>query len=292
MHYATLVAILASTSLTLGLYFLKRQAERLPSLEGGWRLSAWRAFVHDPLWVFGVALETGGYGLYLLALRAAPLSIVHTALNGGVALFVLFAVLGLGERVRPLEWLGVSAVTAGLIALSASWSSDGVGGTVAHGVVPFSFVLVTLAGLALVADPSPRRAVGLSVTSGLTLGLGSVYAKGLANANSLAAAFGSVDLLLTFAANLIGFAVMQAALQAGRGIVVVPIFSTLSNLVPIIGGIVVYGEGLPEHGPAAILRPLAFVLALGGAALLAGFGEPAVPPTAEHRPQLEEASSR
>jgi drug/metabolite transporter (DMT)-like permease len=252
MHYATLVAILASTSLSVGLYFLKRQAERLPSLEGGWRLSAWRAFVHDPLWLFGVALETGGYGLYLLALRAAPLSIVHTALNGGVALFVLLAVVGLGERVRPLEWLGVSAVTAGLVALSASWSGDGVGDTVANRIVPFSVVLMAVAGLALVVDPSPGRAIGLSVTSGLTLGLGSVYAKALANAASLAAALGSVNLLLTFAANLIGFAVMQAA----------------------------------------ILRPLAFVLALGGAALLAGFGEPAVPPTAERGSQLEEVSSR
>ncbi len=281
MHYATLVAILASTSLSVGLYVLKRQAERLPSLQGGWRLSAWWAFIRDPLWLFGVALETGGYGLYLLALRAAPLSVVHTAMNGGIALFAVLAVVGLGERVRPLEWLGVSTVTAGLVALGASLSNAGPGDTVGHGIFLFSFALVALAGIALVADRSPRRPIGLSVSSGLAFGLGSVYAKGLANAESLAAAVGSVDLLLTLAANLIGFVVMQAALQAGRGVVVVPIFSTLSNLVPIIGGIVVYGESLPAHGPAAILRPLAFALAVGGAVLLAGFGEPAEPHAAE-----------
>jgi multidrug transporter EmrE-like cation transporter len=292
MYDATLLAILASTSLTTGLYFLKRQADRHPSLAGGWRLSAWWALIRDPVWLFGLVLQIGGFALYLIALRGAPLSVVHTALNGGVACFVLLAVVGLGERPRPLEWLGVSAVSAGLVALGLSSSNDGAGNSVAHGTLPFSLVLVGLAWLALLLDPTRRRAIGLSVASGLTLGLGSVYAKELANADSVAAALGSVDLLVTFAANLIGFAVMQAALQAGRGVVVVPIFSTLSNLVPIIGGIVVYGEWLPQHGPAAILRPLAFVLALGGAALLAGAGGSATSTLVEHGAQVEQASSR
>ncbi len=292
MYDATLLAILASTSLTAGLYFLKRQGDRHPSLAGGWRLSVWWALFRDPLWLFGLVLQIGGFALYLAALRGAPLSLVHTALNGGVACFVLLAVAGLGERLHPLEWLGVSAVTAGLVALGLSSSSGGAGNSVAHGIVPFSLVLVGLSWFALLLDPTPRRAVGLSVASGLTLGLGSVYAKELANADSMAAALGSIDLLLTFAANLIGFAVMQAALQAGRGAIVVPVFSTLSNLVPIIGGIVVYGEWLPQHGSAAFLRPLAFVLALGGAALLAGGGEAAAPMVADRGAHLEQARSR
>ena len=281
MYTATLLAVLASTALTVGLYFLKREAERLPSLRGGWRIAAWWAFARDPWWVFGVALQTAGYGLYLLALRGAPLAVVHTALNGGVAFFVVLAVVGLGEHVRPLEWLGVAAVTAGLVALSVSLSGDTVGSVVAQAIVPFSAALVGLSLLALLVDPTPHRAAGLSVASGLMLGLASVYAKALANAESLAAAVGSIDLVLTLAANVVGFALMQAALQAGRGVVVVPVFSTLSNLVPIVVGIVVYGERLPVHGAAAVLRPLAFALALGGAALLAGFGEPSVPPLPE-----------
>jgi hypothetical protein len=34
----------------------------------------------------------------------------------------------------------------------------------------------------------------------------------------------------------------------------------------------VFGETLPTEEPAAVLRPLAFTLAILGAALLAGFG--------------------
>ena len=271
--------------MTVGLYVMKRQAERLPSLDGGWRLSAWAAFVRNPLWLLGVALQTGGYGLYLAALRAAPLSVVHTALNGGIVLFVLLAVVGLGERLRASEWLGVACITAGLIALGLSFADGGAPTATARGTLPFSLALIALSVLALVADSAPGRAIGLSIACGLTLGLASVFAKALAGAASLAAAVCSPDLALTLAANLAGFAFMQAAFQVGRGVVVMPIFSTLSNVVPIAGGILLYGEWRPHTGVSGMLRLLAFLLAIGGAALLAGVG--ARPPH-----QAEPARSR
>lgn len=285
MYFAVLLAVVSSVAFSVGFYFMKRQAERLPALGGGWRPAAWRAFVRDPLWLLGVALQTGGYGLYLTALRAAPLSVVHTALSGGVALFVLLAVVGLGERLRASEWLGVLCVIAGLIVLGLSLADSPAPNAVARGTVTFSLVLIGLAVAALAGDPAPGRAIGLSIACGLALGLASVFAKSLAAAESLAAALWSHDLLLTLVANLVGFALMQAALQVGRGVVVVPIFSTLSNVVPVVGGIVLYGEWMPRAGAAAILRPLAFLLAIGGAALLAGVAEQ---PTR----QLEQARSR
>ena len=277
MFFAPLLAVVASSALSVGLYLMKRQAERLPSLQGGWHLAAWWAFIRDPLWVLGVALQTGGYGLYLTALRAAPLSVVHTALNGGIVLFVLLAVVGLGERVRAVEWLGVSCVVLGLIALGASLTGDAPAAASAQGMVFFATAVVGLALLALAIDASPGRAIGLSIATGLFLGLASVFAKTLVAADSLAAALSSRPLWLTLGANIVGFILMQGALQAGRGVVVVPLFSTLSNLVPIVGGILLYGEWEAAPTGAAALRPLAFVLALGGGALLAGFGEHASP---------------
>ena len=275
MYLATLLAILASTAMTVGLFLMKREADRLPSLDGGWRLRAWWAFFHNPWWVFGVVLQIVGYGLYLTALRDAPLSVVHTALNGGIAFFVVLAVLFLGERVRPLEWVGVGTVVAGLIVLSGCLSESAGAAHTAHGTLAFSVVLVIVAGFALAVDRAPGRAIGLSIASGLTLGLAGIYAKALAGADSLAAAVHSTDLLLTLGANMAGFALMQGALQAGRGVIVVPIFSVLSNLVPIAGGIIVYGEAFLGNGRTAVLRPLAFTLALGGAALLGVLGESA-----------------
>jgi len=280
---ATGVAALASAVLTVGLYYMKREAERLPSLGGGWRAAAWWAFVRDPWWMLGVVLQIVGYALYLVALRGAPLSVVHTALNAGVAFFVVLAVFGLGERLHGLEWAGVVAVVAGLIALGASLSGESVSTPSPHSAGAFSLALVLAAVAAAALDRTPGRALGLSVASGLILGLGGIFAKQLANAPSLSAALSSLALLLTLATNMTGFALMQGAMQTGRGIVVVPIFSVLSNLVPIIGGIVVYSEPLVAEGSAGILRPLAMLLALAGAGVLGARGEVDVPARAGMR---------
>jgi multidrug transporter EmrE-like cation transporter len=272
MLYASALAVLASTLLTVGLYFLKREAERLPSLGGGWRLAAWWAFIRNGWWLFGLLLQIAGYGFYLLSLRAAPLSIVHAVLNGGIALFVVFAVLGLGEHPKPVEWFAVGVITVSLIILSLSLASAPAVSRAEHGTLAFSLAVLVLAALALLLDRRPNRAIGLSTASGLVLGLAAVYAKGLASGIGLTADAG-LHLLLTIAANLVGFAMMQAAFQRSRGVVVVPLLAALSNLVPIVGGILVFGEALPSQEPAAVLRPLAFTLAILGAALLAGFGE-------------------
>jgi drug/metabolite transporter (DMT)-like permease len=274
MYVASTLAVMASVAMTVGLYLMKQQAERLPPLLGGWRLPAWWGFVRDPWWLLGALLQVIGFALYFAALRGAPLSVVHTAMNGGVALFVLMAVVGLGERPRPFEWVGVGCVSAGLIALGVSLADNPPASAVAHGTLPFSVVLVVLSVVALATGPHPGSGIGLSIASGLMFGLADVFAKGLAGAESFAAAMWSYNLELTVAANLIGFALMQAAMQVGRGVVVVPIFSTLSNVVPIIGGLLVYREW-ETAGASAGLRPLAFVLAIGGAALLAVFGEQA-----------------
>src|SRR5262249_2105189 len=153
-----LLAVVASSALSTGLYVMKRQAERLPSLQGGWRWAAWWAFICDPLWLLGVALQVCGYGLYLTALRGAALSVVHTALNGGIVLFVLLAVAGLGERVRPVEWLGVSCVVLGLIALGVSLTADAPPNASVHGILLFAVAVVGLAVLGLALDASPGRA--------------------------------------------------------------------------------------------------------------------------------------
>jgi drug/metabolite transporter (DMT)-like permease len=276
---ATALAALSSMAMTVGLFLLKRQAERLPSLGGGWRPSAWWAFVHDPWWLAGLGLQTVGYGMYLAALRGAPLSVVHTALNAGVAVFVVLAVVGLGERVRGWEWVGVTAVVAGMVALGASLSGTTESAQPPHGTAVFSLAHLGMAAAVLALDRAPGRAIGLSVACGFMLGLSGIFAKELANASSLSAALSSADLFLTLATNMVGFALMQGAMQVGRGVVVVPIFSVLSNLVPIIGGMLVYGEPLCGDGVAGLLRPLAIVLALAGAALLAGLGEVEAPPS-------------
>jgi multidrug transporter EmrE-like cation transporter len=272
MYGALAFAVAASVSMSTGLYLMKREVDRVAARGAGRGPASWRVLARNPWWIAGVALQPVGYALYMVALASAPLSVVHVMLNGGIVLFVLLAVLRLGERAERFEWAGVALIVVALLLLGTSDPPIDPAHPLARRLPSFSLVVVALSALALVLDGSARRPVGLSVASGLMLGLGSVFAKTVTSAPSLTAAMAGFRLPLTAAANVVGFVLMQAALQAGRGVVVMPLFSGLSNLVPIVGGMVVFGESLPDHGPGVLSRPVAFALAIGGGVLLGAFG--------------------
>lgn len=268
------LSALASALLSLGLYLMKLRAPELPALGSGFRWTTWRAFLRDKLWLSGLLLQTFGYALYFAVLRYAPLSLVHTALTGGLVLFLLLAVFWLGEHAGVREWAGGLLVTAGLVLLGLSLDEQS-----SHGPSPvylggFVGACALVAALALVLDRQPHRPVGTSIASGLLLGLAAVFAKLLATTDSFTRALSSAPLWLTLGANIGGFALMQSALQNGRGVVVVPIFAMLSDVVPIVAGIILFGETLPREQPEATFRLLAFVLALTGGGLLATTSEP------------------
>jgi drug/metabolite transporter (DMT)-like permease len=222
-----------------------------------------------------------GYGLYFAMLRLAPLSLVHTALTGGLVLFLLLSVFLLGEKAGVREWSGGLAVTAGLVCLGLSLDDEASTAPARADLWSFAVASVALAAVAVVLDRQPGRPIGTSIASGVVLGMAAVFAKLLAAASSLTEALSSSALWLTLGANIAGFALMQSALQNGRGVVVVPIFSVLSDLVPILAGVLVLHEGLPHEPAAAALRILAFGLAIGGTALLATATDPGLHPPSE-----------
>jgi hypothetical protein len=87
--------------------------------------------------------------------------------------------------------------------------------------------------------------------------------------------------LLAWALTLIpAFIMLQAALQRGMAVVVVPIVAGLSQLVPILGGMIALNEPFPESTALSALRVLAFVLILGATVVLARTAEEPSPPTA------------
>jgi hypothetical protein len=248
MNPALAIAVAASASMSTGAFLMKRQIDRLSAPNGERRAVPWSAVLRDPRWQLGVALQP----------------------------VVFLAVIGLGERARPLEWAGVFLIIVALLVLGAA-AVDAPLSSSAHGLPAFSLGVLGLAALAFLVDRSPRRPLGLSVASSLVLGLGSVFAKTLTSAPSFVAALQSSALVATAAANVVGFALMQTALAAGRGVVVMPVLSGLSNLVPIVAAVVVFGESMSSDGAGAVLRPLAFGLTILGAGLLGGFGADAEP---------------
>jgi hypothetical protein len=71
-------------------------------------------------------------------------------------------------------------------------------------------------------------------------------------------------------ANIFGMVMLQNSFHSARAIIAMPLSGALSNIVPIIGGMIVFGERLPTGSIAAAMRIGAFLLTVAAGAMLAG----------------------
>ena len=66
---------------------------------------------------------------------------------------------------------------------------------------------------------------------------------------------------------------LQNSFHQARGIITMPLSGALSNLVPIVGGMLAFGERLPNDPIAAAMRVAAFVLTIAASTALAASEE-------------------
>ena len=267
----------ASVLLAIGLAMMKSRGAALPAARGAGLFGAIGRWLSDPIWLGGLALQTGGYVIYLVALSGAPVSMLAVTMQGGIALFVLVAVWFLGERANPREWIGIAGIVGAIFLLGLSLP----GGSTASTLDPPRLVLLSVAAaiaalLTFLAERRHPAGVASAIASGLAFGMGSLYAKALVGILApLPMTAVAVTLLTTpwtylaVAANLTGLVLLQNSFHAARGIIVMPLSSACSNIVPILGGIIAFGERLPTAGGPAALRLAAFGLTILSGGLLA-----------------------
>lgn len=272
------LGLLASLLLACGLMMMKVRAHALPMARGRGTLGAVMAWIRDPVWIGGLAVQAAGYALYMVALAGAPVSMMAVAMQGGIVLFVVLAVAFLGERARVWEWLGIGAFVVAALMLAGSLDAGAVQGPLDAGALALTSVVAVAIMLVLLAARRLRRSGAASaIASGIALGFASLYTKPLADrlagASDLAA-LGAILLAspytyLTIAANVAGLVMLQNSFAMGRGIIAMPLSSAISNVIPIAGGIAVFGERLPADPFGAAMRAGAFVLTIAASAALA-----------------------
>lgn len=70
--------------------------------------------------IVGVMLYGVAFVLYALALTKLPLNVAHPILtSGAIALVAAVSTVYFGERLSPLNWLGIGLIICGVIALTA-----------------------------------------------------------------------------------------------------------------------------------------------------------------------------
>ena len=262
-----LVLALAATTLTNVAYLREHDAAAaLPTLSLRRPLHSAQVLLTDRSWLFGFALESAGFALYVVALALAPLSLVQSVSAGGIGILAFVSARMGRRRLGRHELAGVLISMLGLLALAislAAGTGEGTGGETGEILL---WLGATAAG-AVVAVALGRKFGALAVAEGIAGGLffsiGDISVK-IATQGGARTAF-AIGVIVGYAA---GTGFLQLGYQKGGALTVAGLATLLTNALPIAAGSVVLGEPVPS-GVYGVLRILAYAAVVAGAILLA-----------------------
>jgi hypothetical protein len=225
-------------------------------------------------WAIGFALATLGWGLHVVALSMAPLSLVQAVIAGGLALLAVPARRWFGIAIGARDLFALALCAAGLSFLALTAGHGNQHGTFASSsMLAFEGGTLALAGALLFAS-AHRRLISrgwvlLAVAAGTSIGVSDVALKALAvtvPASPLAVI--SPWTVLAIVGGVGGFLALARGLQLGEPVAVIVAFSASATLAAITGGVLVFGDPLGSDALDVVARCLAFVAVIAAAALL------------------------
>jgi hypothetical protein len=245
----------ASTVAINGGYALQHDvASKLPPLTLRRPIHSLLALFRTPRWLVGFLGGIGGWVLYVVALRLAPLSLVQAAAAGGVVVLAVGA-----GRLSRAERGGVAAAVCGLALLGVSLGAHtGSAHGTAHWIAVWMICSVAVAGLAALH----RNGLGTSA--------GFLYAAG--DVGTKAAVVGGARLWFVpglLACHGLAFVALQLAFQRGTRLGTAGVAVLWTNALPIAAGMALFAE---SSGGA--LRVVAFALVVLAATALARASAP------------------
>ena len=290
---AVILAVIATCMINYSGYMQKRELDKLPLIGTQKIWETVKTFVKCTPWLEAQFLQLGGTLIKGLALGLAPLSIIQPINTAGIALLAVLAITKLGEKPSTSDWVGIGTIIVGLLMLGRTLI--GVE-TAAFSYNPlilwfFVFMFFAAAGVSLyngIKRKDEQAPNLIAVASGVLIGLTAVIIK--LGWNDFGSRFWehgfrhallSPYLWLIVLLPIITLVLDQVAMQRGKAIVVVPITTGISNLIPIIIGIVAMHEPLPTSGWMLFLRIGSFVCIIGGAIILSLRKENGKEPVAE-----------
>ncbi|MEW6555001.1 MAG: DMT family transporter [Actinomycetota bacterium] len=294
MFFAVVLALVGTVLVNYSMYMQKRELNDLPRLELKGALKTLRAFVSNVSWLEAQGLMFLGTFIHSIALIFGPLSVIAPIHTSGVVLLAILAIFKLGERAELMDWIGIGATFLGLVFLGISLAGTS-GAESAHNTFFTTFFIVLLyltAGACFInafLKKGARESVLIAIGTGVLLGLNDILEKlfwpdagnRLWN-EGFWHVFLSPYLWMIVAIAVVTLFMNQVALQRGKAIVVIPVVNSLSNLIPILVGLMAFGEPFPSSFGMIFLRLLSIVLIVGGAVVLSIKKEGDSPEAASH----------
>jgi hypothetical protein len=259
------LALASAGALNWGYYAQHGAAASLPPLSLRRPLRSLAALFGNRRWLAGFFTGIAGWVLYVVALTLAPLSLVQACAAGGLAILAAFA----GVRSRA-ERLAVATSVAGLVLLAVSLAGTVTGSHAGSLNEAAVWMLASAAAAAIVAGPAAGLVAG---GAGLGTAAGILYAAGDVGTKAAVSGgfhFWFVPALL--ACHGLAFVALQFGFQRGGALATAGLATLWTNALPIVAGMVVFGEPLPA-GALGVIRVAAFVAVVAGAALLTRPGD-------------------
>jgi drug/metabolite transporter (DMT)-like permease len=266
-----LLALVATTAYNVGLILEKRALGQMAALNLRRVLRVLVSLATSRAWLSGFALMLTGLACQTIALTFEPVSVVQPVLASGVVLVLVLSRLVLRERLHGGETWCVAAIAVSvvLLAMSASGVKDShhaSPGWVAAVMVPSAVVGLVFAVGSLRARIRRRgttvAGVWAGVGTGLLYGVAALAIKALSGilvghqtATSIAIDVLTSPYLYVLGGSLaVAMLLFQAALQAGRASIVVPVSNVTGSVYFMIAGTWLFHEHLPTTPGKLALR--------------------------------------
>ena len=281
MQAAVLLAIAASFC-TATASLAQRQGAKRVQTTGGFDTRLLLRLARQPVWLLGIVSMIGGFVFQLTALRYGPLALVQPILS--LELLLVFGFLAFAgrrqTRIKPRDWLGAAAMSAGVAVflrlasasggrLHAAGSSWLLAGLVTLGVVLAAVAVAFGMGNRRAAAPS-RRAAILGSATGVAWGFVAAVIKELSShlGGGLGAVFSTWSLYVLLVVGAATMLLASHALAAGPLAASQPGFTILDPLAASLLGIFLFGERI-QTGPWDLAgEVLALALVVAGAATI------------------------
>lgn len=242
-----------------------------------------KALAMNRAWAGGMLVMAVGGGVFVYTTSIGDISVIQPLTNVSGVVAVLIGVLVLKEKIRGFEAAGIVLLIGG--AMTIGFSTEAMTSTVFNEGMLKAMTAVT--ALVMVAAfvisgliGGERGGLVLALNAGVTFGLTNLFVKVITEASKgdgeVMRVDGAaiIDLLTSYpiyvllVALVIGTVAFQLSIANSRIAVVQPVATVFSNILPVVGGWLVFGESMN----AGKLAGTAIILA--GTVLLAA-GEPA-----------------
>ncbi|MCG2818192.1 MAG: hypothetical protein L6433_04220 [Actinomycetia bacterium] len=275
-----LLAVVATVLINYSNYLIKKELGNLPRIGSESAIRTIRAFLNCRPWLEAQGIQILGAWTHNVAVGLAPLSVVQPINASGICLLVILAVAKLDEKASLVDWVGIVSIMVGVILMGISLIKT-PGKELAYNTLVLWFFIIlmlsvsisTLAAAFIRKDERASSFLGIGV--GMLVGLTAILTKitwtDVANrwpefrvAGVLYSSYFWMAVIFT----IIAMVFFQTALQRGAAIVVIPLVTGFSNLIPTVVGFLVFREPFPSNALMASFRLGSIFLIIGGAVIL------------------------